>query len=106
MNETSHVALEKHIGYAVQVWLKSVSNEWYFTLEDQTVFRPYLAFRCSGMNETSKFTLHTDELPTLQVGLISVSKEGYFSLDAVGVSRPYLAFHWTGVNETSLVRDE
>jgi hypothetical protein len=43
--------LTAHALQALQVRLKSVSNEGHFTFEAETVFRPYLAYDCSGVTE-------------------------------------------------------
>jgi hypothetical protein len=78
MNVTSNVELHTHALYAVKVWLKSVGNEGYFTLEAETVFRHYLAFHWSGMNKTSNIGLSA--LSAVEVSLKSVGKELYFIL--------------------------
>jgi hypothetical protein len=43
------MALPAHVLQVVQVTLTSVSNEGHFSLEAQTVFRPYLPKDCSGV---------------------------------------------------------
>jgi hypothetical protein len=45
------VVLSAHALQAVEVSLKFVSNEGQFTLEDETVLRPYLPSNCSGVTE-------------------------------------------------------
>jgi hypothetical protein len=55
--ETSDVALPPDALQVVQVWSKSVSNEGHFTREAETVFRPYLASRWSGVSEKTQIAL-------------------------------------------------
>jgi hypothetical protein len=45
------MVLPAHALQPVRVRLKSVSNEGHFTLEAETVFRPYLPYDCSGVTE-------------------------------------------------------
>jgi hypothetical protein len=45
------MALPTHALRAVQVRLKSVGNEGYFSLEAEKVFRPYLPSDWSGVTE-------------------------------------------------------
>jgi hypothetical protein len=66
----------------VHVWLKSISNEGYFTVEAEIVLRVYVALQWSGMNETSNVALHMDSLYAVKVWLKSVSNEGYFIVGA------------------------
>jgi hypothetical protein len=49
--EISHIAIFAFVVRAVQIKLKSVINDVHFTLEAETVFRPYLPSHCSGVNE-------------------------------------------------------
>jgi hypothetical protein len=63
--------------HAVQVTMKSVSNEGHFTLQ----------------SEGGHVTLPTHTLHVVQVRLKSVSNEGHFTLEAETVFRPYLPSH-------------
>jgi hypothetical protein len=58
---------------AVQVTLKSVSNEGHFTPEAKTVFRPYIPSHCCGVTEMYNVAVHAHALPAVQVTLKSVS---------------------------------
>jgi hypothetical protein len=57
VNDTAHLALPVRTLQSVEIWSQSVSNEVHFTLEVETIFRPYLASHCSGVNETSNVVL-------------------------------------------------
>jgi hypothetical protein len=79
----------------VQVSLKSVSNEGHFTVEAETVFRPYLLSNCSGVNEICNMALPAHVLRAVQVRLKSVSNERHFTLEAEKLFRPSpLALQW------------
>jgi hypothetical protein len=54
---------------AVQVTLESVSNGGHFSLEVETVFRPYIHSHCSGMTEICYMALTTHALPAMEVRL-------------------------------------
>jgi hypothetical protein len=95
------MALPAHALRAVQVVLKSVGNEVCFTLEAETVFRPYLPSHCSCLNEISHMAPLAHALRAVQVRLKSDSNEGHFTLEAEKVFRPYLATHGSGVTQTS-----
>jgi hypothetical protein len=71
-----------HALQAVQVRLKSVSNEGHFTLEAETVFRMYLLTNCCGFTEISHIALSTNLLQEVQFMLKSVSNERQFTLKA------------------------
>jgi hypothetical protein len=62
---------------AVHVRLISVSNEGHFTLEAETVFRPYLPSHWSGVTKICHMALPAHALLTVQVRLMSVSNEGH-----------------------------
>jgi hypothetical protein len=51
-----------HVLRAVQVRLKSASNEGQLTLEDEKVFRPYLTSQCSGVTEIRHMALPANVL--------------------------------------------
>jgi hypothetical protein len=95
------MALPAHLLRTVQVRLKSVGKEGHFTLEAQTVFRPYLPLHCSGVSEIYHMALPASGLETLYVRLRSVSNEGRFTVETDTVYRSYLASHCLGVTETS-----
>jgi hypothetical protein len=99
VTELHHMPLPAHALGAVQVTLKSASNEGQFTTEDETVFRPYLPSNCIGVNEISNMALRTHALRAMQVTLKSVSKKGLFTLEVQSVLRPPLPSHCSGVNE-------
>jgi hypothetical protein len=65
----------------VEVMLKSISNEGQFTLEAETVCRPYLASHCSGVNEIRHIALPAHALRAVQVELKSISNEVHFTLE-------------------------
>jgi TFIIF-interacting CTD phosphatase-like protein len=52
VTQKSHLAIPEHVMQALQVRIKSESNEKHFTLEARAVFRLYLATHSSGMTET------------------------------------------------------
>jgi hypothetical protein len=86
--------------YVLQVWSKSGSNEGQFTLEAETIFRPYLASHCSGLTLKSEMILPRHAPDPMQDWFISVSKEDHFTLEAKTVFCPYLTSRFPGVNET------
>jgi hypothetical protein len=92
----SRVTKASYLGlhvYALQVlrfWSISVGNEGYFTLDAETVFRPCLASRCSGMTETARRAPITRHIQAVQVWSKSVRKKGHFTLKAK-IFFPYLA---------------
>jgi hypothetical protein len=79
------MALSAHALQAVQVTLKSVSNEGYFTLDANTVIRPYLPAHCCGVTEIYHVALPAHSLRAVHVRLKSVSNEGHFTLEAQSV---------------------
>jgi hypothetical protein len=90
VTEKLHVALRAHHTEAVQVGLKSVSDERYFTSEAEAVYRLHLASNWSGATVTSCVAPPANALQAVKVSLKSVSKEGHFTLDNETVFRPYL----------------
>jgi hypothetical protein len=95
MPHGSHCALL----HAVQVRLKSVSNEGHFTLEAETVIRPYLPSHCSGVTEKFHVALSAHALQAAQFTLTPISNEGHFTLEAKTVSPPYLPSHFSRVTQ-------
>jgi hypothetical protein len=57
VTKTAYREFAARVLHAAQVWLLSVSYEEHFSLEAETVFRPYLASHCSVVTETSKMLL-------------------------------------------------
>jgi hypothetical protein len=94
------MAVPAHALPAVQVRLKSVRNEGPFTLEAETVFRPYLPSYCSGVTQVYNMELPTHALLALQVRLITESNKGHFILEAQTVFHPYIPSHCSAVTET------
>jgi hypothetical protein len=45
------MVLTAHALQALEVRLRSVRNKGHFTVEAETLFRPYLAYDCSGVTE-------------------------------------------------------
>jgi hypothetical protein len=88
VTEIAHVALPTHALDAVQVRLKSFSNEGHFTLAAEKVLRPYLPSHCSGVTEIYHMALAANSLHAGQVTLMSVSFEGHFILASETVFRP------------------
>jgi hypothetical protein len=76
------MVLPAHALEAVQVRLKSASNEGHFTLWAQIVFSQYHPAHCSGVCEICHIETSEHALQLLQVRLKSVSNEGHFSLEA------------------------
>jgi hypothetical protein len=72
-----------------------------FALEDERVFRPYLATHCSGVTEIQHIALPAHALHAVNVICKSFSNERYFSRETQRVLRPYFAPNWTGVTEIS-----
>jgi hypothetical protein len=97
VTEICHMAITAHALQAVQVRLKSVSNEGHFTFEAETVIRPYHPSHCCGVTEIYHMTLPAHALCAVQDMLKSVSDEGHFTLEAETVFRPYLLSHFGGV---------
>jgi hypothetical protein len=82
------MALPTHSLRAVQVRLKSVSNEGHFTLEAEIFFCPYLPSHCSGVSDIYHIKLPAHVLSRVQVTIKSVSNSEYFTLEAERVSPP------------------
>jgi hypothetical protein len=82
------MALIAHALSAVQVTLKSVSNEGHFTLEAEIVFHTYLPSHCSEVTKIRHVALPVHALRAVQVRLKSVRNEGHFTLEAETVFRP------------------
>jgi hypothetical protein len=82
--------MSAHALKTVQVRLKLVSNEGYFTSDVKTVFRLYLPYDCSGVTEKYHKVLPAHDLQAVRLKLMSVSIAGRFTLEAETVSRPYL----------------
>jgi hypothetical protein len=55
-----------------KIRLNSVSNEGKFSLYDETVFRSYFLWHCSGVTEICHVKLHAHALRSVQVRLKSV----------------------------------
>jgi hypothetical protein len=91
--------LPAHALLAVQVRLTTVSNKGHFTLEPETVFRPYLPSRFSGVTEIRHMVLLAHALRAGQVRLKSVRNEEHFTLEAEIVFRPYLPWECSGTTE-------
>jgi hypothetical protein len=100
VSEIYHMSIPAHAVHAVQVRLKSISNEGYFTLEAETVYRVCLPSNCSGVTEICDMALPAHVLQAVQVRLKSLSNEGYFTLDAETVFHSYPPSHCCGVIET------
>jgi hypothetical protein len=81
---------------AVEVGLKSVSNEGYFTLEAERVSRPCHPLHWSGVIERCHMALPEHALRAVQCRLKSVSNEGQFTLDSESFLRPLLYSHSRG----------
>jgi hypothetical protein len=94
------MALPTHAPQPTQVWSKLVSNERHFTLEGETLPRPYLASYCSGVTQTLHRALHPHAPQSVQVWSKSSNNEGYFTLEGETVFRPCLASHCSGVTQT------
>jgi hypothetical protein len=84
------MVLPAHAVKSVQVYLKAVSNEGHFTLEVETVFRPYLPYDWSGVTEQYQMVLTVPGLQAVQDMLKSVSNKAEFNLEDERVSCPYL----------------
>jgi hypothetical protein len=80
------VAPSAHASHEVVVRLKSYSNEGHFTLETETVFRPYLLSHCSLVTEIYHVTHPAHALRAVQVRMNSGSSEGHFTLEAATVA--------------------
>jgi hypothetical protein len=97
VTEICHVALPTYSLCAVEVRLKSVSNEGHINLGAESLFRPYLPSHCSGVTEICNVALTAPALQAVRVRLKSVNIEGHFPLDAetffVPVS-PRIAVRW------------
>jgi hypothetical protein len=76
------MALPAHALKMLPVRYKSPTNEGYFTLVVETVFRPYLLSHCSEFTEICHSPLPAHALTAVQASLQSFSNEGYFTLDA------------------------
>jgi hypothetical protein len=82
VNETPYVAISTHVPQPVEVWSKSGDNERHFTLETETVFRPYVASHCSGVTETLHVTLPSHTPQPMPVWSKPVGNKEYFTLEA------------------------
>jgi hypothetical protein len=82
VTEICHVALPAHALRAVEVRLKSVSNEGHFTLAVGTIFLPYLPSHCCGVKEICHVAVPAHALRAVQVRMKLVSNGGYFTLEA------------------------
>jgi hypothetical protein len=60
--------------------LKSVNNEGSITVEDETVFRPYLSSHRGGLTEIGNAALTAHALRAVQFSFKSISNEGHFTL--------------------------
>jgi hypothetical protein len=67
MTEIFHMAFPAHALKQLSVRLASVSNDWHFTLEAETVFRPYFPSHCSGVTEMCHMALPAHALQAVQV---------------------------------------
>jgi hypothetical protein len=83
----------------LQIRLKWVSNEGHFTLDLETIFRPYLPCRCSGLTETCHMVLPAHAREAVQVSFKSVCYAGHFTLDLETIFRPYLPCRCSGLTE-------
>jgi hypothetical protein len=68
----------------------SVSNEGYYNLEGETIFRPHLPQGCSVVTEYYHMVLHWHALQAVQVSLTSFSNEEPFTPEDKTVFRLYL----------------
>jgi hypothetical protein len=84
---------------AALVWLKSISNEVFFTHEAGTIFSPYPPSHCIEVSEISHVVLPAHVLLFVRIRLKSVTKEGLFTLETEIVFRPYIPSHCIEVNE-------
>jgi hypothetical protein len=74
------MALPAHAPLIVKVRFKYGCQYGYFTIQAETVFRPYLASHCSGVSGIWDMALRTNALRAVQVRMKLVSHEGYFSV--------------------------
>jgi hypothetical protein len=88
VTENSHLALFTHALQAWQLWTQSVSSEGHFTLETESVFRPYLASHYSGVTQTSNMAVPPHAPQPVEGWSKSGSNEGHFTLEAETVFRP------------------
>jgi hypothetical protein len=93
------MAVPAHPLQAVQVGLKSVSNEGHYILVAEKVFRPYPDTHCTGVTDIYHVTIPAHATRAVQVRLKPVSNEGRFTLQAETHFPPYLPSHYSGVNE-------
>jgi hypothetical protein len=93
------MVLPAHALQAVQVTLKLASNEGHFTLEAETVFRPYLPYDSSGVTEEYHMVLPAHVLQAEQLRMKSVSNEEHFTLEVKKVLHPYLTQDCSGVTQ-------
>jgi hypothetical protein len=80
------MVVSAHAQQAVQVRVKTVSNEGHFTIEAETVFRSYVPSHSSEVTEVSNKALPTCALRAMQVRLRSISNEGRFTIEAETIS--------------------
>jgi hypothetical protein len=88
VNETLELALSTQLLETVPVRLKSASNERHFTIEVETVFRPYLLLHCSAVSDIYHTERCAHALRAVQVMLKSVGNEGHFTLETETLFRP------------------
>jgi hypothetical protein len=82
LTEICDVTFPAHASHAVQVRLKSDSNEGHFILEAERVFHPFLPWHCSGVTEIYEMEPPVQVIEAVQVRLKSVYNEGLFILKA------------------------
>jgi hypothetical protein len=82
VTEIWHMVHTAHALHAVQIRLKSVSNEGHFTLEGERVFGQYLPSHCHRMTGKCHMALPAHALQAVKVRLKSDSNEGHFTLEA------------------------
>jgi hypothetical protein len=87
MTQPLQVLRPPHAPQPVQVWSKSCSKEGHFTLEAETVIRPYHARHCCRVTQTSHVVLPPNAPELLQVLSKSVRNKGHFTLEAGAVFR-------------------
>jgi hypothetical protein len=75
----------------VQAWYKSGSIKGHFNREAERVFRPYLAFHCSGVAEELHVTLPPHAPKLVQYWLKSGTNKGHFTFLTERFARTCLA---------------
>jgi hypothetical protein len=76
------MAPPRHATQRKQVWLKSGYNEGHFTLQAETVFRPYLPSHCSGVGQIYHMAHTAHVLRAVYISLNWESNMTHFTLEA------------------------